>query len=108
MQGVLKKYFDPKVNQFSPNCEDFVRVVKHDEKNGEHVVYEKFDSAEYQQSLGPVSNWSITSLMKAGISPDFPVSTGYNSRIEGINTVFKADEYSEKLISSENVEPNNE
>lgn len=73
MTGALKKYFDPKVNQFSPICEDYERIVKHDEKGAEHITYEKFDSASYQQSLGPVDNWSMTNLMKAGINPNFPV-----------------------------------
>ena len=98
MTGALKKYFDPKVNQLSPICDDYVRVVKHDEKEAEHVTYEKFDSASYQQSLGPVDNWSMTNLMKAGINPDFPVKTGYVSRIEGTDTLLKANDYVETMM----------
>ena len=105
--SVLAAYFDPSVNQCSRVCEDLIRVVKHDEKGGEYVTWEPFDSAEYQKSLGPVENWSLNSLLKAGIDPNFGIRTGYNTRLEGIDDVNAMASVADSILA-ENNEQNND
>lgn len=86
-KSVLDTYFDDTVNQLSPVETDYVRVVKYDEKGDEHIVWEPFDYPEYQKFLGPVNNWTLEALLKAGIDPNFGISTGYPTRLEGINAI---------------------
>lgn len=95
--NVLSKYFDPSVNQASPLVTDYVRTVHHDEKGGEYVTYDKFDSAAYQKELGPVENWSLDSLIKAGIDPRFGIHTTSPSRLEGAAVMNDFVEQSENL-----------
>lgn len=102
--SVLAAYFDPSVNQCSRVCEDLIRVVKHDEKGGEYVTWEPFDSDAYQKSLGPVDNWSLDSLLKAGIDPKFGIHTGYNTRLEGLNDIDAMAAVADSIIADENNE----
>ena len=105
LENVLSKYFDRTVNQSSPVLIDNVRVVKHDEKGGEVVSYEPFDSPKYQESLGQVDNWDLESLLAAGIDPRFGIHTGANTRLEnesGLRDfIIKADEIERSLKSEE-------
>lgn len=100
--NVGQKYFDPSVDQRSPLVDDYVRTVHHDEKGGEYVTYEKFDSAEYQKELGPVENWSLDSLIKAGIDPRFGIHTTSPSRMEGASVMNDFVEKSESLYKEIN------
>lgn len=103
--SVLKAYFDKNVNQESRVCPDFVRKVNYDKNGREIITYEEFDSAKYQESLGTVNDWSLSALLKAGIDPDFHISTGLVSRLEGIDTVNSAVETLNSILESEsNVE----
>lgn len=102
VSNVLLKYFDPFVNQASPLVTDYVRVVHHDEKGGEYVTYEKFDSASYQKELGSVENWSLDSLMKAGIDPRFGIHTTSPSRMECAASMNEFVEKSEILFNEIN------
>lgn len=84
---VLTHLFNYDVNQFSPVMDDYVRKVNYDEDGNEIITYEKFDYAKYQSSLGSVSLWSLDALLKAGIDPAFPIHTGSNTLLEGLNTL---------------------
>ena len=107
LSNVLVEQFDPSVDQRSPLEPEYHRVVKKDEKGGEYVVYEEFDLAAYQKSLGLVDNWSLDSLIKAGIDPKFPIRTGFNARIEGVGVVNDAANFVESNFSN-SVESNTE
>lgn len=85
--SVLDSHVLKNVNQFSPVCEEFERVVKFGENGEELVTYEPFDLSKVRLSLGSVDQWSLKSLMKAGINPDMSIRTGFNSRLEGVDTV---------------------
>lgn len=98
-KNVLEKYFDDSVNQQSPIEIDYVRKVEHDEKSGEYIVFEPFDYADYQKSLGPVANWSLEALLKAGIDPSFAIHTGLNTRLEGISTIENAAAIADDLVA---------
>lgn len=102
--SVISAYFDANVNQCSPLTEDLQRVVKYDEDGNEYVTYEPIDYAALQKSLGLVTNWSLDSLLKAGIDPSFPIHTGYNTRLEGIGDI-EAMATAADAILSENNEP---
>lgn len=104
LSNVLLVYFDPTVNQCSPVEPDTIRVVKKDEKGTEYVSYEPFDSAAYQKSLGLVTDWSLDSLLAAGIDPRFGVSTGSNTRLGLVGAAQDAVSQINSVIESEKSE----
>lgn len=99
--SVLTAYFDSSVNQFSPSRTDVVRVVKYDSKGEEHVSYEDFDSLSYQKSLGTLFDWDLSNLLKAGINPNFPIHTGYNTRLAGIDDLARISAFVDNLFESD-------
>lgn len=102
--SVLKCYFDKSVNQASRVCGDLVRVVNYDEKGNEFVTWEKFDYPTFQQSNGSALDWSLDSLLKAGINPDFGIRTGFNSRLDGLGQLESATAKMNELLDSMNLE----
>lgn len=100
--SVLKAFFDNTVNQCSPVQEDYKRVVSHDEDGNEFITYEKVNLAEYQKSLGLVDNWSLETLLKAGIDPNFSIHTGYNTRLDGLDSLNGAIEALDSIMTEEN------
>ena len=86
---------------------DYKRVVSHDEDGNEYVTWEPIDYASYQKSLGFVGDWSLDSLLKAGINPNFPIHTGSNTRLEGITELENIAAYADTILN-ENNELNNE
>lgn len=84
---VTKKLFNNDIHCESPVQKDYTRVVKYDEDGNEFVTYEEQDLASYQQSLGIVGDWSLDALLKAGIDPSFPIHTGYNTRLAGLDAL---------------------
>lgn len=102
--SVLAKHFNPKIDQSSPLKIDLVRRIKVDEKHVEHVVFEPFDYDKFQQSLGTVEDWSLQSLTKAGINPDFPIHTTSPTRLELEQQVEAAAKSANELFSSEQPE----
>jgi len=85
--NVLKAYFDESVEQRSPVQIDYNRIVKYDENGNEVITYQEVDYPSFQKSLGKAFNWKLEELMKAGINPDFPISTGYGTRLEGVGVI---------------------
>lgn len=69
----------------SPVQDDYNRVVNYDEAGKEYISYEKVNYPKLQASLGSYLDWSLQSLMKAGIDPAFPIHTGNPTRLEGID-----------------------
>ena len=67
--------------------EDFARVVSYDSDGVEFVTYEKVDYSKIVERNGVCVNWSLTSLLKAGINPDFGIRTGLNTRLAGVAVV---------------------
>ena len=85
--SVLKAYFDGSVNQCSPSRGDVQRVVNFDEDGNEFISYEPIDYPTLVASRGCVSDWSLNSLLSAGIDPKFNIHTGLNTRLEGASIV---------------------
>lgn len=99
-------YYDYFLDTRSPLCDDYVRVVNRDEDMNEYISYEKFDSKKYQDSLGVSEDWSLKNLLKAGIDPDFPIHTTFNTRIEGIGTVDSFVEEADSILNEVENESN--
>ena len=102
--SALHKYFDKNVNQASPVQVDLQRIVNYDEDGNEFVTYVPVDYPAIIERNGEVQDWSLASLLKAGINPNFPIRTGLNTRLEGIEVINDAAAYADSLVS-ENVEP---
>lgn len=99
LKNALTRLFNYELNQASPVRQDYIRTEKIDEDGNIFTVYEKFDNAKHQASLGTVSDWSLSNLLKAGINPNFPIRTGLNTRIEGASVVASAAASAEVLLN---------
>lgn len=99
---MIKKYVSSKVDQRSPVQPDFKRVVNIDDEGNEFITYEEIDYPKYQKSLGSVADWSLESLLKAGIDPGFPIHTGYNTRLEGVDDVNSMIDEIDAMLKDEN------
>lgn len=85
----------------SPIIPDVYRKVDRDEKGQEKITYPTVDYPSFQKSLGVVDNWSLNSLLKAGINPNMSIHTGNPTRLEGLSSLDKFGEVAEKIISEE-------
>ena len=81
---MVTKYFNKSVPVSSPVQKDYNRVVNYDEDGNEFITYEEFDYPSFQQSNGTVDLWELNTLLAAGVSPNFPIRTGNNTRLEGV------------------------
>lgn len=88
----------------SPVQDDYNRVVNYDEDGNEYITYEKVDYPTLQESLGSWMDWSLTNLLKAGIDPAFPIHTGLNTRLEGVDFVQEADKWVDELLKDNNTQ----
>lgn len=101
--SVLKKYFDKGVNQSSPIQKDYDRKVDHDENGNEFITWVEVDYQKIQDANGNITDWSLNNLLSAGINPNFPISTGLNTRLEGIGVVDNAAAYVEQIFADSNI-----
>lgn len=101
MSDVLTKNFSYEVDQFSPVQEDFSRKVQYDEDGIEHIVFVPVDYPAIQASFGFVSDWSLNALLAAGVNPNFPISTGLNTRLEGVDVLAQFDSVADSILNDE-------
>lgn len=99
---VLFKNFSYDIDQHSPVLEDVSRIVQYDEDGNELVSYLPIDYPKIQASFGSVLDWSLDALLKAGINPNFPIHTGLNTRLEGVDVVAQYAAFAEDVLNSEN------
>lgn len=85
-----KVVYDKDFNSCSRVCPDYERVVNIDEDGIERISFELVDYKKIQQSNGSFLLWSLESLMKAGINPDFGIKTGFNTRLDGFGQMSSA------------------
>ena len=95
----MKKRFNDAIDQCSPVQVDYNRIVNYDEEGNEFITYEEVDYPKLQQSNGLVGDWSLNSLLAAGINPDFPISTGFGTRIQGVDVVSEFATVAEQILS---------
>ena len=100
--SVLKMYFNPKVNQCSPVIGDVQRVVSHLDDGTEVITFVPVDYPAIQRSLGSVDDWSLSALLKAGIDPNFPIHTGNNTRLEGIDVLSQFEAEADAILNENN------
>ena len=99
VKNALTRLFDYELKQASPVRDDLVQVEKRDEDGNVFTVYEKFDYPKHQASLGSVSDWSLNSLLRAGVNPNFSIHTGLPTRIEGASVVASAAAQVESILN---------
>lgn len=85
---IIQKYCEHKLHD-SPVQVDFARISNYDEDGNEIVTFEKVDYPSIVRSNGNVNDWRLSSLLKAGIDPSFPIHTGYNTRLDGLSDLDK-------------------
>lgn len=95
----LKTQFDYECNQFSPVREDLARVVNYDEDGNEFITWEPIDYDKIRVENGSLKDWNLDTLLKAGINPNFPIKTGLNTRLEGIEQVQKAAAVADEILA---------
>ena len=80
--NVLSRHFNYALEQRSPDCPDFMRRKRVDEKGNTLFVYVQVDYKAIQKANGDASNWSLKNLLQAGINPQFSIHTGFGTRLE--------------------------
>lgn len=99
--GVSALLFDSSVPAFSPVFGDVERKVEFDEDGKEIVSFVPVDYKKINDERGTVDNWSLDSLLKAGINPNFGIHTGSSvSRIEGFDVIENASKDVDVLLNS--------
>lgn len=84
--SILKSNFIKK-DYVSPIIEEKEMKISYDEDGREVVTYEKVNFHDIIASNGRASDWSLQSLIKAGIDPNFPIHTGNPTRLDGLDTL---------------------
>lgn len=98
---MVTKYFDKSVPKSSPIQKDYNRIVNYDEDGNELITYEEVDYPSIQESNGSVEVWSLNALLKAGVNPNFPIHTGNNTRLEGLNALNQAVAIADSILAEE-------
>lgn len=104
--SVLSKYFSKSVNQASPVQKDYNRVVNYDEDGNEYITFVEVDYEKFQKSLGTVDMWSLDSLLKAGVNPNFPIHTGNTTRLEGLSSLSEYEAVADAILAENNNDKN--
>lgn len=105
---MIHKYFNKDIDQCSPVQVDYERVVNYDADGNEIITWEEVDYPAIQATNGVVQDWSLNALLSAGINPNFPIHTGNNTRLEGIDVVNQAAAMADSILAENNKENNNE
>ena len=107
-KGVIARLFDYELNQCSPVQVDYVRKVNYDEDGNQFITYEEVDYPKLQASLGVWNDWSLQSLLKAGINPNFPIHTGNPTRLEGLDALDAFASQADEILKDVDIPANEE
>lgn len=99
--SVLKKYFNYNCNQDSPIQVDLKRVSKFDEDGEEFISYIPEDYPAIVMANGKANDWSLNALLKAGISPDMPIHTGYSTRLDGVGQLDEISAFVDSILADD-------
>lgn len=101
--STLKNNFNYKLNGSSPVhvLEDLALRIKKDKDGNSIPVFEPIDYKKIAEDNGTVDMWQLDNLLAAGINPDFPVHTGYNTRLEGIGELGSITEGIDEWLASQ-------
>lgn len=101
--SVLHSQFDYKLSQDSPYVEDYRRVSNFDKDGVEVVTYVEKDFPSIVKSHGKVSDWSLTSMVKAGIDPSsFHVQTSSATRLDSFNELSSWSQAVDSVLNESN------
>ena len=84
---------------YSPVCDTYKRVVRVDENGTEFVTWEVEDLKKLKDSLGNIFVWNLNAMLAAGINPDFPIHTGFNTRLEGLTTLDDFSQLADRIFA---------
>lgn len=98
LKNALTRNFNYGLEQRSSVVPDYCRVIKRDSDGKESICFQQVDYASYQKSLGSAEDWSLNSLQKAGINPNFAIHTGFGTRLEGLSELARLNAIGEKLL----------
>lgn len=99
---ILEQNFNYSLDPSCPVIPDLERVVNYDSDGNEYITFQEVDYPSIQQSHGSWSDWSLESLLKAGIDPAFSIHTGYNTRLAGLDDVNQILSDVDSLFETEN------
>lgn len=86
--SVLKSQFDCKLSQDSPYVPDYRRVSNFDKDGVEVVTYVEKDFPSIVKSHGKADDWSLSSMIQAGIDPSsLRVNTSASTRLDSFNDI---------------------
>lgn len=104
-KSVIQSLFNYSGAFKSPVIDDFERVEKRSDDSVD-VVYQKVDYPSVQQSHGKVTDWSLNSLLKAGVNPQFSIHTGFGTRLEGVSELQKLSAVADAVLAPSAESPN--
>ena len=78
---------------------DYVPVSEVDDSGKEYSAYKLVDYPSIIKSHGKVTLWSLDALMKAGIDPKFGISTGFGTRLQGVDELNRASSVADSILS---------
>lgn len=81
--SVLSTYFSKRVPKSDPILVDFIPAVLVDEEGKQYLDFVEVDYPSIIKSNGKVTDWSLDALVKAGVNPDFKISTSFGTRLQG-------------------------
>lgn len=104
----LEKIFNYDIDQRSPIQKDVWRKVDYDENGNEIISWPEVDYEKLLHSLGTIDDWKLENLLKAGISPNFSIHTGYNTRLEGVSDINNIEKNLDEIFNNPEYAPGNE
>lgn len=90
IKSVLEKYVNANARMQSPLIGDVQRVVNYDKNGNEIITYAPVDNSAIVKANGSANNWTLNSLLAAGVNPNFPIHTGVGTRLDGYADVANA------------------
>lgn len=65
-------------------------VIKKSKDGSDVITFVPEDTKKISESLGDVVDWSLNAMLAAGINPNMPIHTGYNTRLDGFGDLSAA------------------
>lgn len=100
IKNVLEKYVNASAVFMSPLMVDYKRVVNVDKDGNEIISYLPIDGASLVQSNGKFLAWSLNSLLSAGVNPNFSITTGYSTRLDGLDLLVDVSAQINQMLDS--------
>lgn len=90
LKSVLEKYVNASAPLQASPIPDYRRTVNYDEEGNEVITYPAVSGSDIVKANGSFLNWSLNSLLSAGINPNFAIHTGIGTRLDGYASILDA------------------